>query len=207
VVENIGLIHNHLFGSMQRHFTIEQTHRILRRINEDLENKQYSPAALLDIPQAFNKVWHTGLLYKLRRPLPLNDFLILKSYLHTGHFLVKVETEYTELSPVNSGIPQGSVIRTLLYLPYTEDLQASPQSTTATFADDTAVLATDSDRAIDSQKLQANLSAIQIWFKKWRRKANGSNSVHVTFSIKRETCPPVHINKQCATSPQEEDVK
>jgi hypothetical protein len=34
-----------------------------------------------------------------------------------------------------------------------------------TFADDTAVLATDSDPAIASQKLQINLTAFQKWFK------------------------------------------
>jgi hypothetical protein len=97
-----------------------------------------------------------------------------KSYLHNRHFLVNVETEYTELSSVNAGVPQGSVLGQLLYLLYTSDLPTSPGSTTATFADDTAVAATDSDPAIASQKLQTDLLAIQSWFKKWRMKANES---------------------------------
>jgi hypothetical protein len=49
---------------------------------------------------------------------------------------------------------------------------ASPESTTATFADDTAVVTMGSDPAIASQKLQTNLLALQNWFKKWRMKAN-----------------------------------
>jgi hypothetical protein len=88
--------------------------------------------------------------------LRLNYFLILKSHLHRRHFLIKVETEYTELSSANAGVPQGSVLGPLLYLLYTADLPTSSQSTTATFADDTAVLAMDSDTAIASQKLQTN---------------------------------------------------
>jgi hypothetical protein len=54
----------------------------------------------------------------------------------------------------------------------TSDLPASPESTTATTANDTAVLATDSDPAIASQKVQTSLAAIQNWFKKLRNKGN-----------------------------------
>jgi hypothetical protein len=91
IVEINRLIPNHQFGFRQRHSTIEQTHRVVRKINAALENKQYCSAAFLDISQAFDIVWHTGLLYKLRQSLPL---LILKSYLlvHNRLFLVKVET-------------------------------------------------------------------------------------------------------------------
>jgi hypothetical protein len=91
--------------------------------------------------------------------------LNLKSYFYNRHFLVKAQTEYTELSPVNAGVSQGSVLGPLLYLIYNADLQTSPESNTATFADNIVVVATDSDPAIASQKLQTNLLAIQNWFK------------------------------------------
>jgi hypothetical protein len=59
---------------------------------------------------------------------------------------------------------------------YTADLSTSPESTTATFANDTAVVATDSDSAIASHKLQTNLLAIQNWFKKME---NGSQQIQI----------------------------
>jgi hypothetical protein len=103
-----------------------------------------------------DKVWHTGLLYKLRRSLPLNYFLILNSYLTNRRFVVKVNTELTGITPVNAGVPQGSVLGPLLYLLYTADLPTSPGSFTAT----------DSGPATASQKLQSILLAIKSWLKK-----------------------------------------
>jgi hypothetical protein len=75
---------------------------------------------------------------------------------------------------LNAGVTQGSVLGPLLSLLYTVDLPTFPESTTATFANDTGVVATDSDPTIASHKLQTNLLAIQNWFKKWRMNANGS---------------------------------
>jgi hypothetical protein len=152
----------------------------VQRINEAIETNQYCSAAFLDNLQAFDKVRHIGLLYKLRESLPLNYYLIIKSYLHSRYFLVKVENEYKEFSPVNAGVPQGSVLGPLLYLLYIADLPTSPEFTTAT-ADDMAVIATDNDPTIASHKLQNSLLTIQHWIQKLRMKANGSKSTHVTF--------------------------
>ena len=97
----------HQFSFRPLNSTIEQIYRVADKITETFENKQYCSAAFLDIMQAFDKVWHTGLLAKLRSILPLNYFLLLKSYLQNQHFLVKVGTEQTNLDEINAGVPQG----------------------------------------------------------------------------------------------------
>jgi hypothetical protein len=76
LVASHSLMPAHQFGFRKRHSTIEQTHRVFQRIQEALETKQYCSAASLDISKAFDKVWHTVLLYKLQHPLPLNYFLL-----------------------------------------------------------------------------------------------------------------------------------
>jgi hypothetical protein len=58
--------------------------------------------------------------------------------------------------------PKGSVLGPLLYK---ADLPTSPESTTANFANDTTVIATDNDPAIAAHKLQTSLLTIQHWLK------------------------------------------
>ena len=200
-----NLIPDHQFGFRQHHATIEQIHRVSKKIRQDLEDHKYCSAAFLDITQAFDKVWHTGILYKLRKLLPLNYFLILKSYLQNRHFLVKQQDEYTNLYPILSGVPQGSVLGPILYLIYTADLPTEQNVLTATFADDTAILASHENPQTASQILQTNLDKIQQWLIKWRIKPNETKSVHVTFTTRKETFPPVHLNNHHL--PQAEDAK
>jgi hypothetical protein len=45
-------------------------------------------------------------------------------------------------------------------------------TTIATFADDTALLATDRDPALASQRLQHYSDLLQDWFDKWKIKIN-----------------------------------
>jgi hypothetical protein len=98
LIEHNKLIPPHQFGFRWRHSTIKQTHRIVHRIEEAFEHKEYCSAAFLDISQAFDKAWHTGLLYKLRQSLPLNYFLLLQSYLHSRHFFDKIASAHHTVS-------------------------------------------------------------------------------------------------------------
>jgi hypothetical protein len=139
-------------------------------------------AAFLDISQVFDKVWHQGLLYKINAIFPNNIYNILQSYLHNRYFLIRYREAYTTLHSVSSGVPQGSGLGPLLYLLYTADLPVTPKTETATFADDTAVLALHANPEIDKHLLQTALSNIKEWLKKWRMKANETKSTHVTFT-------------------------
>jgi hypothetical protein len=149
-----------------RNATIEQVHRVTNVITEALENHKYCTAAFLDISQAFDKVWHEGLIYKLRPLFPTSTHKLLTSYLEHRYFQIKYRETYSPLHPVLSGVPQGSVLGPLLYLLYTADLPTTDVSTTATFADDTVVLTAHENPAIASQRLQLHLREIQLWLKK-----------------------------------------
>lgn len=45
---------------------IYQIHRLTNLIGYSFENKLYGSTSVLDVAQAFDRVWHSGLLYKLK---------------------------------------------------------------------------------------------------------------------------------------------
>jgi hypothetical protein len=73
--------------SEKNHSTIDPVHCITD-IEKTLENKGVCSAVFLDIAQASDRVWHRGLLHKLRSILPDHFYLLLKSYLINRHFHV-----------------------------------------------------------------------------------------------------------------------
>jgi hypothetical protein len=104
-------------------------------------------------------------------------YTILQSYITNRHFRIKYGEAHSSLRPVLAEVPQGSVFGPLLYLIYTADLPTLANSTTATFADDTAILTVHEDPTEATHRLQLRLNKIQSWLYKWRRKANEAKSV------------------------------
>ena len=83
------IIPNHQFGFREQHGTVEQVHRIVNTIKNALEEKNYCTAVFLDIAQAFDKVWHEGLIYKIKTLLPKQFYEILENYLFQRNYQVK----------------------------------------------------------------------------------------------------------------------
>jgi hypothetical protein len=60
----------------------------------------------------------------------------------------------------------------------------------------------DIEAAVKFFNVTIQWAAIQDRFKKWRIKAHGSKSVHITFTTQRKTCPLVHINNVQSPPPK-----
>ena len=105
-------------------------------------------------------------------------------------FMIK----YLTLFPIETGIPRGSVLEPLLFTIYTADLPTLTEIATATFADDTALLASHWDPIIASSTLQRGLDSMERWVYKWRFKINENKSSHITFMLRKQSYPQVTIN-------------
>ncbi|CAB0033665.1 unnamed protein product [Trichogramma brassicae] len=109
-------------------------------------------------------------------------------------FHVKIINEITSLYEIQAGVPQGSVLGPTLYLLYTADLPSSENVTTATYADDTALLCSHQCPVTASSNLQNHISKVETWYKSWRMKVNETKSIHMTFTLCTKTCPSVFLN-------------
>ena len=187
-------IPSHQFGFRSRHSTVQQGLRVVDHISSALENKQYCTGAFLDVAQAFDRVWHDGLLFKLKTHLPQSLYLVLKSYLSNRSFQVRCGTELSKHYPIEAGVPQGSVLGPVLYILFTSDIPSNPDTFLATFADDTAILSSHSDPQIASLNLQSHLSLIEQWCNNWRIKINEAKCKHITFTLRRRSCPTILFN-------------
>jgi len=58
------------FGFKSPYSRVHQMHRIINKIQISFKNKKYCPGVFLDVAQAFDRVWHESLLYKLKLFLP-----------------------------------------------------------------------------------------------------------------------------------------
>jgi hypothetical protein len=154
ILDEKQIIPTNQFGFRSKHSTINQVHQITTIIEKALEEKQVCSTIFLDIAQAFDRVWHEGLLHKIELLLLSDYSQLLKSYLTDRYFRVKQGEGYSELKPIKPGVPQGSVLGPVLYLIYTSDIPQPVGTTVATFANDTAIMAVGADVEEATGKLQ-----------------------------------------------------
>jgi hypothetical protein len=121
--------------------------------------------------------------YKIKKTPPPGYYNLLKSYLQDRHFVTKFNNETSPRFPVDSGVPQGSILVPLLYTLYTSDLPTTRKTILSTFADDTAIFATHSDPTMASLNLQDHVHNIEKWFQKWKMKVNETKSSHIMFTL------------------------
>lgn len=185
---------DHQFGFRSHHSTTDQLGRVATTILQGLEEQQFCSGAFLDVAQAFDRVWHDGLLIKLARLLPSNICTLLHSYLSARSFFVVFGSHRSSPRPITAGVPQGSVLGPLLYALYTADLPEASNSIYATFADDTAILSLSDNYHTAVSNLQCSLNALSDWAQKWKIQVNTDKSVNITFALRSHPYTPISFN-------------
>ena len=149
----------------------------------------------MDTEKAFDKVWHPGLLSKLKPHIPDTYYRLTLSYLSQRTFSVGCGDAVSRSKAIRAGVPQGSVLGPFLYLLYVSDFPAPLGITVAQFADDVAALCSSHSCEEAGNNIQRFLDEVGPWCNKWRISMNSTKSSLVTFTYLRNvTVPPIRLN-------------
>ena len=126
-------------------------------------------AVFLDISKAFDKVWHDGLIFKLKQNgISGSLFKLLANYLNNRKQRVVLNGSCSDYSDIESGVPQGSVLGPLLFLIYINDLERNIKSNINFFADDTMLFSIVKDPVTSGDDLNHDLDIIHQWAHQWK---------------------------------------
>ena len=154
----------------------------------------------LDMSKAFDKVWHEGLLHKLRQNgLEGNILKFFESYLSNRKQRVVLNGKCSNWAPIHSGVPQGSVLGPLLFLIFINDLECGIKSQIKFFADDTSLYSVVSDPVTSAAELNHDLKIISDWANQWKMSFNPDPTKpaeEILFSQKKKPVvhPPLFFN-------------
>ena len=96
--------------------TICQLLEIYHKFCHSVESGKEVRVIFLDISRAFDRVWHAGLLYKLKR-IGIDGCLLewIKDYLKDRQQRVCLEGVFSDWCSILAGVPQGSILGPLLF--------------------------------------------------------------------------------------------
>jgi hypothetical protein len=183
---DIGFLHSFQSGFRPNHSMTSQLTYIIHRIYQCLEEGKEVRVVFLDISKAFDRVWHEGLICKLKY-LGIDGPLLawLQSYVSGRRQRVTLGGKYSEWKGITAGVPQGSVLRPLLFLIYINDMVDDVQSVALLYADDSMLLDIVESPTDSAEKLNFDLASIANWANKWDVIMNGSKSRSMVFSAKK----------------------
>ena len=154
----------------------------------------------LDMSKAFDKVWHEGLVFKLKQNGVTGNLLtLLENYLSSRKQRVALNGKYSDWGLIHSGVPQGSVLGPLLFLVYINDLENGIKSSINFFADDTSLFSIVRDPNTSAVNLNHDLQLISDWAFQWKMSFNPDPTKpaeEIIFSNKRhrQDHPPLSFN-------------
>ena len=152
-------------------------------IHKGLDDDQKVAMVFLDITKAFDKIWHSGLLYKLKRIGINGDLLkLIESYLKNRSQRVVLNSSFSEFLDIISGVPQGSILGPLLFLIFLNDIVDNISCPISLFADDTSLLELQKSWGLVENNLNLNIGKLELWSRKWKLSFNAKKTVYMTFS-------------------------
>ena len=133
------------------------THEIYQSFDDNLEVR----AVFLEISKAFDKVWHKGLIFKLKQNgISDNIFNIVSDFRSFRKQRVVLNGQPSPWISIETSVPQGSILGPLLFLIDLNDLSDRLSTTAKLFADDRSLFSKAQNVNTSTSHLNSDLSKI-----------------------------------------------
>jgi hypothetical protein len=179
-------------GFVPGYSTITQFTEIYDQFCKAVNGGKEIRVVFLDISKAFDRVWHAGLLHKLKSCGITGKLLEwLRDYLTDRHQRVIINGQSSTWGHIKAGVPQGSVLGPLLFLIFINDIAyVVRHCKIRLFADDTCLYIEIDDPDTQAVQLDEDLESLNQWAKKWHVDFSPPKTKELVISRKRE--PPTH---------------
>ena len=130
------------------------------------ENGKHTGLILIDLQKAFDTLDHKILLDKMKC-IGFSDKTIkwFHSYLTNRAFFVSLGTVFSEVGTINCGVPQGSILGSLLFLLYINDIPQTLSNThTYPYVNDASIFCQHKDVKEIENVLNKESANICDWF-------------------------------------------
>ena len=175
-------------GFRKKDGTAFQLTRLIQEWSHLLDDSHYFGVLFFDLRKAFDKVWHRGLLAKLKACGVTGAALDwFTSYLSNRQQCVKVNQSISSPLQIHAGVPQGAILSPLLFIIYMNDIsQAAPKGSSVNlFADDTSLYVNDTCPRQLANELQHAADCVSSWFTRWLLTVNPEKTAMMLVRRKR----------------------
>ena len=193
-LEKCGLFSDFQYGSRSSRSTADLLTVVSDRIARAFNRSGATRAVALDISNTFDRVWHAGLLHKLKSyGISGQIFGLISSSLSNRRLRVVLDGKSSQEYPVNAGVPQRSILGPTLFLLYINDLPDDVICNIAIYADDTTLYskckqASDLWQQLElASGLESSLRDTVAWGRKWLVDFNAGKTQLVSFEQSKNT--------------------
>jgi len=192
-----NLLYRFQSGFVKGDSTVCQLAHFTQTILNALESGYDVRTVFLDFSRAFDRVWHSGLIFKLQCngvEGPIINWI--SSYLSKRSQRVVIDGQSSSWLNTNAGVPQGSILGPLFFLIYINDIVNDLVSQPYLFADDSSLLEIVKNPFDSAAILNSDLSKIHSWACQWLMELNPQKTEEMCISVKRHPIvhPPLYLD-------------